>query len=68
MLQRTIDRMQEAIDKASERIEEGEQVLVLLERAGEDTTEIRNTLRQAKERRDNWKAAVGLHANTGHEA
>lgn len=61
MLEQTILQIKAALDRASARIAEGEELLVLLETAGEDVTEVRTALTAARIRRDQWAAALDAH-------
>lgn len=63
MMERTIAQIKDAINRASERIVEGEELLNLLTLAGEDTAEVNLALVNARSRRDQWLSAL---AATGH--
>lgn len=69
MLEQIILQIKSALDRASARIAEGEELLALLDAAGEDVTEVRTALTAARIRRDQWAAALDAHGHTSsHEA
>lgn len=68
MLERTIIQIKDAVRRASERIIEGEELVQLLEDAGEDTTEVRTALIAARSRRDQWVSALRVRGHmSAHE-
>lgn len=58
MLERVITQIKDAVDRASQRIVEGEALLELLEAAGEDVAEVNLALVNARARRDQWLSAL----------
>lgn len=69
MLERTIAQIKDALQRASARISEGEELLALLEAAGEDTTEVRQALVAATSRRDQWLSALRVSGRmSDHES
>lgn len=58
MLEQTIAQIKDALNRASVRIQEGEELVALLELAGEDVTEVRQALVAARSRRDQWQSAL----------